>query len=193
MILWYDMTHMIYNFDSLKEKLTKSVNHVRTDLASLRTGKATPQLLDTVMVQAYGGMMKVVELASVTAPDPTLLVITPWDKNVLESVEKAIASAGLNLNPVVDGDIIRIAVPPLTEERRKEMVKTLHQKIEAGKVMLRNIRVEAKKEIEKLKGSEGVSEDDVQQDLTELEDVIKEFLEKLDQVAEKKESDLMSV
>lgn len=184
---------MSFSFAPYKDKFQKTVEYVQDDLRSLRTGKATPQLLDTVRVEAYGAQMSLNEVSQVTAPDPTLLVVTPWDKNILESVEKAIASAQLNLNPVVDGDIIRIAVPPLTEERRMEMVKILHQKVEAGKKMLRNVRIDAKKDIEKLKGSDGVSEDDIAADLDELETIFKSYLEQLDEIVTKKEQELTTI
>jgi ribosome recycling factor len=184
---------MAYQFSDFQQKLDKAVEHIGQDLQTLRTGKATPQLLDSVQVEAYGTRMKVNELANITAPDPTLLVVTPWDKSILGAVEKAISIAQLNLNPVVDGDIIRIVVPSLTEERRKEMVKTLYQKVEAGKKTLRTVRQDAKKEIEALKGEGGVSEDDVNADLETLEDIFKKSLDQLDQLAARKEADLMAV
>lgn len=183
----------MYNFSQLNEKFDKAIDHIQKDLGSLRTGKASPQLLDPVMVDAYGAKMKVSELANVSAPDANMILVSPWDKTVLEAIEKAIASAPLNVNPVVDGDIIRIVIPALTEERRKEMVKILSQKIEAGKVMLRNIRVDAKKEIEALEGEDGISEDDIKADLDELEKVLKNYTAKLEEIGKKKEADLMSI
>jgi ribosome recycling factor len=184
---------MAYNFTNFLTSLSKSVDHIANDLKKLRTGKATPQLLDSVVVDAYGSAMKINEVATVAAPEATLLVVTPWDKSILENIEKAIASAQLNLNPVVDGDLIRIVVPPLTEERRKEMVKVLHQKVEEGKKMMRSIRQDAKKEIENLEGEDGVSEDDIKINLEELEKIFKKYLDQLDEVTAKKEADLMKV
>lgn len=180
-------------FSDLEQKLEKALQHTRSEIAKLRTGKASVSLLDSVMVEAYGSMMHVNELANITAPDSTLLVVTPWDKTILEVIEKGIASSGLNLNPVVDGDIIRIAIPPLTEERRKEMVKLLHQKIEQGKVMMRTVRSDAKRDIEGQKGEEGISEDDIKHNLEELENVFKKYLEKLDVMASDKEKELLTV
>ena len=184
---------MSYDFKSLQSKFTKAIDHVESELSSLRTGKATPQLLDSVMVEAYGTRMKINELANVSAPDPTLLMVTPWDKSVLEAIEKAIASAQLNLNPVVDGQIIRIAVPALTEERRKEMVKVLNTKVEDGRKMLRTIRSDEKRSIEDLKNDAGFSEDDIRSYREQLEDIMKKYLAQLDEVAAKKEADLMKV
>lgn len=183
----------MYNFSQLNQKFDKTIDHIKKDLGSLRTGKASPQLLDPVMVEAYGVKMRVAELANVSAPDANMVIVAPWDKSILGDLEKAIASASLNVNPVVDGDIIRIVVPSLTEERRKEMVKILYQKAEAGKVMLRNIRVDAKKEIEKQKDEDGVSEDDVKADMIELDKVLKEYTTQLDVISKKKEADLMTV
>jgi ribosome recycling factor len=184
---------MAYQFSDFTQKLDKAIEHITQDLQSLRTGKASPQLLDPVQVEAYGTRMKVNELANVSAPDATLLVISPWDKSILHAIERAVSAAQLNLNPVVDGEIIRIVVPPLTEERRKEMVKTLYQKIEAGKKMLRTVRQDARKEVEAQKGTGGVSEDDIEADLTQLEDIFKKSMDTLDQLAQKKEADLMAV
>ncbi len=183
----------MYNFSDVTQKFEKTLAHLQQELGSLRTGKATPSLLDSVLVDAYGTKMRVNELANVSAPDPNMLIVSPWDKSLLETLEKSIASASLNLNPIVDGDMIRIVVPALTEERRKEMVKVLHQKIEGGKVMLRNIRTDAKKEIEDQDGSEGVSEDDIKAEIEELDKMVKEYTVKLDELAKKKETDLMTV
>lgn len=184
---------MSYDFKSLESKFSKAIDHVESELSTLRTGKATPQLLDTVSVEAYGTRMKINELANITAPDATLLVVTPWDKSIIEAIEKGIASAQLNLNPVVDGQIIRIAVPALTEERRKEMVKVLNTKIEDGRKMLRTIRSDEKRAIEDLKNDAGYSEDDIHTYLDQLEDIMKRYLAQLDEVASKKEVDLMKV
>lgn len=184
------MTDAINHF---QQKISKSYEHVLQDVRSLRTGRASVQLLDPVRVEAYGTQMSLVEVASVTAPDATLLVVSPWDKSLITSIEKAIASAGLNLNPVVDGQIIRIAVPALTQERRQEMVKLLHQKIESGRVTVRTIRTETKQEIEEQKGGAGVSEDDIKLELDELDKEVKLALTKLDELQAQKEKELLHV
>lgn len=184
---------MSFDFSSLNQKMKKTEDYIWGDIATLRTGRATVQILDPVVVEAYGSKMKIGEVATVTAPDATLLVLSPWDKSLLADIEKAIASSNLNLNPVVDSDIIRIAIAPLTEEKRKEMVKMLFKKVEAGKVMFRNLRTDSKKEIESQKGSEGVSEDDIKQDLDELESILKSRISSLDESAVNKEKELMTV
>ncbi|SRR5258708_1136099 len=184
---------MAYDFSSFSQKAEKTLHHVRQDMSTLRTGRASAQLLDTVSVEAYGTRMRVNELANISVPDPTLLVVSPWDKSQLGTLEKAIAGADLNLHPVVDKDIIRIAVPSLTEERRREMVKLLHQKIESGRVMMRNVRGEIRKEIERQKDTAGVSEDAIEYDLQELDKKIKDLMEQIDKMSADKEKELMTV
>ena len=184
---------MSFDFSDATIRLEKALDHVGRDIATLRTGKATAQLLDPVVVEAYGSRMKITELATVQAPDASLIVISPWDKSVLANIERAIASAELNLNPVVNGDVIRIQIAPLTEEKRKEMVKILHKKIENGRVMLRSLRTDAKKEVEAQKGTQGVSEDDIAFDLQRLDELIKEYMTKLDTISAAKEKDLLTI
>ncbi|MGD9129540.1 MAG: ribosome recycling factor [Candidatus Woesebacteria bacterium] len=184
---------MPYDQTLLGQKAEKVLTHVKKDIASLRTGKASVQLLDPVVVEVYGSKMKIPELANVSIPDANLLVITPWDKNIIADLEKAINSSDLNLNPVVDGDKIRIVVPQLTEERRKEMVKTLQQKIENAKTMLRSVRTEIKKQIEDQKGGTGISEDDIERDLEDMEKSFKEYMEQLEEIAKKKEKELLTI
>lgn len=183
----------MFSFTDFQTRAQKIISHITDDIASLRTGRANTALLDTVMVEAYGTKMRVHEVATVSAPDPTLLLISPWDKSLLDAVAKGITNSGLNLNPVVDSDIVRIGIPPLTEERRKEMVKLLAQKIEAGKVMLRNLRGDVRKEIENTKDEDGVSEDDIEGWLEELDKQVKSFEEKIEELKEKKEKELMTV
>jgi len=184
---------MSFDFTGVKQRLEKTLDHVSRDISSLRTGKATVQLLDPVIVDAYGARMKITELATVQAPDANMLVISPWDKSILVNIERAVATADLNLNPVVDGDIIRIKIAPLTEETRKEMVKTLHKKIESGRVMFRSLRSDAKRDVEAQKGAGGVSEDDIKADLQTLDEMIKTYMGKLDSLQTLKEKDLLTI
>jgi len=184
---------MTYSFSNYDQKLEATLEHIRSDVRTLRTGRASADLMDPVLVEAYGQKMKLVELASINVPDATLLVISPWDKSLVENIEKAIAKAELNLNPIVDGDVIRVPVPTLTEEKRREMVKKLHQKIEAGKAMLRDVRTKAKQDIEAQKGNEGISEDDVVADLETLEEKHQAAVAKLDDLQDSKEKELLSI
>lgn len=184
---------MPYSFADFEEKVTKALDHVRREVGMLRTGRASADILDSVTVEAYGQRMKLVEVASISVPDATLIKISPWDKGLVGSIEKAIAGSDLNLNPVVDGEIVRIAIAPLTEEKRKEMVKQLHKIIEAGKAMLRDIRGKTKQEIEDQQGQTGVSEDDVAADIDDLEMRQKKAVEQLDTMSAAKEKDLLTL
>ncbi|MCA9372649.1 ribosome recycling factor [Candidatus Woesebacteria bacterium] len=184
------MSDALHSFQQLSQK---AFEHVQQEVRTLRTGRASADILDPVRVEAYGSSMRLVEVASVTAPDATLLVVSPWDKSLVGAVEKAIASAGLNLNPVVEGQIIRIAVPPLTQERRQEMVKLLHQKVEAGRATLRTIRTDTKQEIENQKGAAGVSEDDIESELSQLDEAVKTSLARLEELQTQKETELLRV
>lgn len=184
---------MSFDFSDIRSRLDKAIDHVTRDIATLRTGKATVQILDPIMVEVYGTRMRITEVATIQAPDANLLVISPWDKSILTNIERAIAASDLNLNPVVDGHIIRISIQPLTEEKRIEMVKVLHKKIENGRVMLRSLRTDAKKELEAQKGAQDISEDDIKADLQELEELLKEFMGKLNTLSESKEKDLLTI
>lgn len=183
----------MFSFADFDQKVDKAKTHLRQDLSTLRTGRATTQLLDPVVVEAYGTQLKIHEVANISAPDAHMLIVSPWDKSLMANVEKAIGSAGLNLSPVVDGQVIRIVVPALTEERRKELVKVLHQKIEAGRVMLRTIRTDTKKDIEQMKSESGVSEDQIKTWIEQLETKTKAVLSELDTWASEKEAELMTI
>ena len=178
---------------SYTEKFEKTLDFVQENFATLRTGRASSQLLDGVSVEAYGSRMALHEVASISTPDTQLLVVKPWDKSLLSAIEKAVQVAQLNLNPIVDGDIIRIIVPALTQERRAEMVKSLHQKEEEAKVMFRSIRSDVRKDIEKQDGEAGVSEDDIKAEVEELDATVKDYVVKLEELAKKKEQELMSI
>ena len=184
---------MAINKSLYQDRFDKTIDHLQRELGSLRTGRASVQLLDDVRVMAYGASMAIHEVANVSAPDAQLLVVKPWDKSLMPEIEKAIQAAQLNLNPVVDGEIIRIPVPPLTQERRQEMVKSLHQKVEEAKVMLRTVRADVRRDIEKQEGEAGISEDDIKAELSELDEVVKEYIEKVDSISENKEKDLLKI
>lgn len=184
---------MSYDFSALDAQFEKTLEHVRYELSLLRTGRATPQLLDSISIEAYGSYLKIQEVATVSTPEPTLLLVTVWDKSILGNVEKAIASANLNLNPVVDGGMIRIVVPALTEDRRREMVKVLNNKIEDGRKMLRTVRGDERKRIEQLEKTDGISEDDIHGYLETLDERMKLYMGKLDEMATSKEAELMKV
>ena len=173
---------MVFDFLSFQADAQKVLDHTAREMAALRTGRASVQLLDPVQVEAYGVRMKISEVAAISVPDVNMLLITPWDKSLLGSIERAINEAQLNINPVVDGQIIRIVIPALTQERREEMVKILHQKTEAAKAMLRSVRTDAKREIEKQEGQPGISEDTIESDLDALETEFKKMESHLEEM-----------
>ena len=183
---------MITSNDYL-QRFEKVLAHTNQEIAALRTGRATVQMLDEVVVEAYDSQMKLNEVASLSALDTSLLVVSPWDKGLIPEIEKAIQVANLNLSPVVDGEVIKVPVPPLTQERRQEMVKTLHQKAEAGRVMLRSVRSDVKQEIEDQEGDSGISEDDIQLTLKDLEETTKNFIGKIDALVAEKEKELTTL
>jgi len=180
-------------FDDMKKKMDAVIGFVVNDSKQIKTGRAKPSLVEDVMVEAYGSMMHLKELASISSPDTHLLTISPWDKSVLSSIEKALAKGTLGVNPVVDGEMIRIALPALTQERREEMVKLVQQNIESGKQMLRGVTNDTKKLIEDQKGSAGVSEDDIKRQLEEMQKLFDAWNEKLEMVGADKEKELLQI
>lgn len=177
----------------LRANLDKVIEVVGGDMATIRTGRAKPDLVSGIEVLAYGQRMKLFELASVTAPDPSTIVISPWDKSVLKDIEKAIMISELQLTPNVSSDIIRINIPALTTERRNDFVKLLHQKVESGRVMARQVRQEIKEEIDRLKKDGGVSEDEIDRLLEQLQKTLDEYMGKIDGMGKKKEEEILII
>jgi ribosome recycling factor len=176
-----------------KKQTEDLIGLVVDDLAGIKTGRAKPSLIENIKVEAYTSKMTLKELASISAPGPHSLIISPWDKTILEAIEKAVLASNLNLHPVVDNDLIRVQVPPLTEETRKDLVKLVAQKIESGRKLLRQLRNETKKEIEDLKGESGISEDDIKRWLENLQKLIDETTEKIEELGKAKEKELMTI
>jgi len=180
--------------DNYQQQCDKVLALFEEDLASVKTGRAKPSLIEHIKVQAYGGSwMEVRELASISAPDAQTIEIKPWDKSVLKDLEKGIGAAEGHFNPIVQGELIRISIPALTEETRKDIVKLVYQKAESHKQMLRNERNEIKKGIESSKNQAGVSEDDVKRDLEELQKMTDETNRKIEEMTKAKEEELMKL
>ena len=173
-----------------KQLMDKTVEAVKREFATVRTGKATTALLDLVRVEAYGNEMPLTQVASVAAPEPKLLTIQPWDKTLLKAIEKAILASDLGLTPSNDGNIIRIPLPPLTEERRKELVKVIHKLAEEGRVAIRHARTET---IGKIKKIEHVSEDEKKKGEKDIQKVHDEHLKLVDAAVKAKEAEIMEV
>lgn len=170
-----------------------AVDAMRREFASVRTGKASPALLDTVKVDAYGSKMPLNQVATVSTPEPRLLVVQPWDKGLLGMVEKAIMAADLGLNPSNDGNLIRVPIPTLNEERRKELVRMLHKVAEEGRVSVRHARQEANKQIKQQEHDHEVSEDEARRMLDEIQELTDSFITKIDELLQSKEDEVMEV
>lgn len=175
-----------------REMMEKSITHLEASLLKIRTGKANPAMLDSVMVEYYGSMVPLNQIANVNTPDARTLVIQPWEKNKLQDIERAIINSNLGLNPQNDGDLIRISVPPLTEERRKEMVKIAKSEGEDTKIGIRNARRDAIEMIKKLQ-KEGLAEDVAKDAEAKIDGVTKDYVAKIDDHVAKKEKEIMTV
>lgn len=182
--------------DDFREKAQKIIEHLRDELRSIRTGRAQPSLVENVMVEvtAYGGaQMKLKELASISAPDPSLLTLQPFDPGVIKDIERAFQMANLGLNPAVDQNMIRLPLPPLTQERRDQLAKMVDQKVEESRVALRNQRNDTKKDIEAQKDEAGISEDDIDREREELQKAVDEFNKLLDEEGQTKKDELKQI
>ena len=173
--------------------MDKAVEAIRREFTTVRTGKATPMILETVRVEAYESIMPLNQLANVSAPEPQLLVVQPYDASIASKIATAIQSADLGLNPSVDGNIIRVPIPPLTEERRKEMVKVLHRMAEEGRVSVRHVRHVVKKDLETMQREGEIGEDELHRRLHELQELTDQHVHSIDQLLEKKEQEVMEV
>lgn len=181
---------------TLKEashQMDRNLEAISREFSGVRTGKASPGMLDTVQVEAYGSKMPLKQTASVTAPEPQMLLVQPWDTNLVGAVAKAIQSADLGLNPSVDGNVIRVSIPPLTEERRRDMVKVLHRMTEEGRVAVRHARHKAKTEIERQKKEGDIGEDAMRREIDKLQELTDGHIAKLDEMLERKEKEVMEV
>jgi ribosome recycling factor len=176
-----------------RTQMEKAVEAMRREFTSVRTGKATPALLDTVRVDAYGSKMPINQVGTVSAPEPRLLLVQPWDKGLLKAIETGITQADLGLNPSNDGNIIRVPIPQLTEERRKDMVRLLHKLAEEGRVAIRHARQEANKDLKKKQGDHELSEDDAHRQMEQVQKLTDEYIAKIDQLLKAKEQEVMEV
>jgi ribosome recycling factor len=173
-----------------KQLMAKAVEAVKREFATVRTGKATTALLDLVRVEAYGSEVPLNQVGSVAAPEPKLLTVQPWDKSLIKAVEKAILGSGLGLTPSNDGNVVRIPLPPLTEERRRDLVKLVHKLGEEGRVSIRHARTDA---IGKIKKTEHVSEDDKKHAEKDIQKLHDEHMKLVENLLEAKEAEIMEV
>lgn len=180
--------------NEIKQKMEDVISVVKNDLSSIRTGRATPSLVEDIVVDAYGGTQKLRlnELASITATDAQTLVISPWDKTVIGEIRKGILSSNAGFNPSIDGEIIRITMPPLTTEDREKYVKLLGTKLENGKIMLRQIRTNAMKDIKDAYDNKEISEDEKFGSEKRLQEITDNFTKIIEEIGETKEKELLS-
>jgi len=176
-----------------KSRMQKAVEATRREFSSVRTGRANPALLEQVKVDYYGVSTPINQVATVTVPEPRLLVVAPWDKQMVKDVERAILKSELGLTPSSDGAVIRLPIPPLTEERRRDLAKVVRRQTEEGRVAVRNIRREAKEMIEELEEAGEVSEDGAKRALEELQKLTDEFIATVDKALGAKEKEIMEL
>ena len=174
-------------------RMEKAIEHLQTDLTSVRTGRASPSLVERLPVEQYGTEMPLNQLATIAAPEARLLTISPWDKGSLGAIEKAIRKSSLGLNPSNDGTVIRLAIPPLTEERRRAMVKIVHDKVEQGRIAIRNIRRDAMAQAREFRDEKLISEDEERRAEGQIQELTNKFVAQADQLGKAKEQDLMAV
>ena len=179
--------------DEAKARMDDALEAIRREFATVRTGKATPALLDTVRVSAYGSMMPLNQVATISTPDPTLIVVQPFDPSVIQEIEKAIMAADLGLNPANDGALVRVPVPPLNEERRREYVKLLHKMAEEGRVSLRHARHKANDSVKAEMKEHEISEDEGHRLLDQVQKLTDEYGQKIDDLLEQKEKEVMAI
>ena len=176
-----------------EQKMHKSVETLKADLGKVRTGRAHTGLLDHIKVDYYGAMMPINQVANVTLADAHTIAVQPWEKKMIPVVEKAIRDSDLGINPATSGDVIRIPMPAMTEERRKELTKVVHREAEAARVAVRNIRRDANEHLKKLLKDKEVSEDDERHALVDLQKLTDRYIADIDKVMAAKEADLMAI
>jgi ribosome recycling factor len=179
--------------NDLKARISKTIDDLRRELSTVRTGRASLHLLDGVRVDYYGTPTPLNQVGNMSIPDATLITLQPWDASLLGAIEKAIRSAGLDLNPQNDGKVIRIPVPSLTEERRKLLVKNAHKQAEEGRVAIRNVRRDANDHLKKMMKDKAISEDDEKHAVTEVQKLTDHSIEQVNELLKKKEADIMAV
>ncbi|MGH2590662.1 MAG: ribosome recycling factor [Actinomycetota bacterium] len=173
--------------------MDKAITVLKDELAGIRTGRATPALLSRIVVDYYGTSVPIQQLASFSVPEPRTLMIQPYDKNAISAMEKSIMSSDVGITPSNDGNVIRLSFPPLTEERRKELIKLVHHRGEEGRVAVRNIRRHSKEELERLEREGGISEDDLVRSEKELQKLTDKHVAEIDEVVAHKDQELKEI
>ncbi len=186
-----DVTDLKSLFGEVKKRMDGHIDHVRRELGGVRTGRASVSILDTVHVEAYGSQMPLNQVASLSIPEPTMIVAQPFDPSLMGAVEKAIRSSNLGLNPTNDGKVVRIPIPALTEERRKELSKLVHKYAEEGRNGVRQVRRDANDRLKKLLKDHKISEDDERRGLEEVQKITDQHVALIDDIQKKKDGELL--
>jgi ribosome recycling factor len=185
---------MSHNFGPETEsKMLKSVEAIQKELSHIRTGRATPTLLDGIKVESYGTLTPLKQVAAIAVPDPKTVTISPWDKSLMAAIEKAIQTSNLGLNPLRDKNMFRLPIPPLTEERRKELVKQCSKICEEGKVAIRNIRRDENEAIKKAEKDKTLTEDECRKEQENIQKITDKLIKQVDEIFSKKEKGIMSI
>ena len=176
-------------------KMNKILDVLRTDLSTVRTGRAAPSLVENIVINAYGGTqrLRVMELATIGSSDPQTLVVAPFDNSIIGEIQKGIAQANVGLNPVIDGQLIRIPIPRLSEERRQELIHLMKQKLENGRIMVRQVRHEAMSDIKKGQNDKSISEDEADRSEKEVQKLTDELIGEIEGMGKKKEEELLQI
>ncbi len=181
------------NIQDHKKDFVAVIDFLKNDIAQLRTGRATAAMLDSVTVEAYGGQQSLKAVGTITVADAKSLTVEPWDKSLLQAIEKGVRDSGLGINPINDGRLIRLVLPELTSERRQELIKILHQKLEQARISTRKVREEIREAIGKEEKDKSITEDDKFRLQEELEKMVKEFNDEIKKIGEKKEAEITVV
>ncbi len=176
-----------------ENRMQKVIERSKKEFATIRTGRATPSLLEGIKADYYGVPTPLNQMAKISVPEPRQLIIQPWDKNAIKPIEKAILKSDLGLNPNVDSDLIRLVIPQLTEERRKELVRVVRKKAEEQRVGIRNIRREANETLKEMESDGDISEDNYHRGLENVQELTNDYIEKIDELLEEKEAEIMEV
>ncbi len=179
--------------EQAQDKMKKSVNSVKTEISRIRTGKATTALVDGIKVECYGSKVPLKQIANIGVPEARMLLIQPWDKNLLADIEKAIFQSDLGLTPNNDGKVIRLPIPPLTEERRKELVKLIKKLGEEGKIAVRNVRRECNDELKKSEKEGHLGKDESKRASKDIQEITDSFTDTIDEIIEEKEKEIMEI
>jgi len=178
---------------AVDEKMQKTIEALKRELNTIRTGRATPALVEYIKVDAYGVSTPLNQIATISVPEAKLLVIQPWDRSTLASIQKAILQSDLGLNPINDGTSIRLAIPPPTEERRKDLVKVVRRRVEEARVTIRNLRRETMEELKRLESEKEISQDENRRALDRLQKLTDSFIGKANEVGQDKEAEVMEI